>query len=376
MSGKTIAITGRNGFLGRNAALRLEELGHRIVGLGSDASEQDWVDAMQAADVVIHLAGANRPEDPQDFERVNKGSAETLVRIHADVGRPTPVLYASSIRAEGNDTYGLSKRAGEDVLLRYMEETATPVFIFRLPNVFGKWARPNYNSAVATFCHNIARGLPIEVHDPSAPLQLVYVDDVVQAFIDVIENPTDGGFREVSPVYATTVGEVAELIRGFGEDREGNLIDDVGTGLVRALYATYVAALPPEEFSYPLVSHKDARGAFSEVLKTRTAGQFSYFTALPGVTRGGHYHHTKTEKFLIVKGRARFGFRHMITGETFEILTSEEAPEVVQTVPGWSHDVTNIGDDMLISLLWANEIFDREKPDTIAAEVAQSGAGA
>jgi UDP-2-acetamido-2,6-beta-L-arabino-hexul-4-ose reductase len=173
----------------------------------------------------------------------------------------------------------------------------------------------------------------------------------------------------VTPIYETTVGNVADTISGFRADRADSLIDEVGTGLTRALYATYVAALPPTEFSYSIVSHRDPRGAFSEMLKTRTSGQFSYFTALPGVTRGGHYHHTKTEKFLIVHGKARFGFRHMVTGETYEILTNGEEPTVVETVPGWTHDVTNIGETVMVSLLWANEIFDRDRPDTIAEKV-------
>ncbi|MBM3928911.1 MAG: SDR family oxidoreductase, partial [Sphingomonadales bacterium] len=284
-------------------------------------------------------------------------------------GRSIPVIYASSIRASGDDVYGRSKRAGEDALRDYAARSGNPVYIFRLPNVFGKWARPNYNSAVATFCHNIARDLPITVNDPAAPLTLVYIDDVISAFLDVLDDKVTQGFVEAAPVYTTTVGAVADTIRGFRSDRADNLIDAVGTGLTRALYATYVAALPPEEFSYPITSHRDPRGAFSEMLKTRSAGQFSYFNALPGVTRGGHYHHTKTEKFLIVHGRARFGFRHVLTGETHEIFTDGETPTIVETVPGWAHDVTNVGDDVMVSLLWANEIFDRTRPDTIAAKV-------
>jgi len=241
--------------------------------------------------------------------------------------------------------------------------------VFRLPNVFGKWSRPNYNAAVATFCYNVPRDLPIAIHDPASPLSLIYVDDVVQAFLNALDGATTPGFVDAGPVYATTVGAVADIIRGFRSDRDANFIDSVGDGLKRALYATYVAALPPAEFAYPIVSHRDPRGAFSEMLKTRTSGQFSYFTAHPGVTRGGHYHHTKTEKFLIVHGDALFRFRNIITDERHEIRTFGAEPMVVETVPGWSHDVTNVGGDVMVSLLWANEVFDRARPDTVAAPV-------
>jgi UDP-2-acetamido-2,6-beta-L-arabino-hexul-4-ose reductase len=277
---------------------------------------------------------------------------------------------ASSTRAADDSPYGASKRAAEDELLACADQTGSPVAIFRLPNIFGKWCRPNYNSAVATFCHNIARGLPISIHDPAAPLSLVYVDDVVDAFIRLIDADAFAtGFCDIAPVYQTSVGAVADTIRGFREDRDDNLIANVGTGLTRALYATYVSYLPPQEFSYKITSHRDPRGAFSEMLKTREAGQFSYFTAHPGVTRGGHYHHTKTEKFLIVHGEALFRFRHMLTGETHEVRTSGEEPMVVETVPGWTHDVSNVGEGVMVSLLWANELFDRERPDTIAEPV-------
>lgn len=369
MTARRVVVTGADGFIGRNLSLRLAEIGDEVLPLTRASGRDEWFAEVRRADAVIHLAGANRPADPTEFDTVNAGTAALLVEALEAAGRTIPVLYSSSARAAGDDIYGRSKRAGEDALLAYAARSGAPVYIFRLPNVFGKWARPNYNSAVATFCYNIAREQPITVNDPAAPLDLVYIDDVVAAFVDAVDGRIAPGFVEVAPVHATTVGHVADTIRGFRSDRADNLIDAVGTGLTRALYATYVAALPPDEFSYEIASHRDPRGAFSEMLKTRSAGQFSYFTALPGVTRGGHYHHTKTEKFLIVHGRARFGFRHMLTGETHEIFTGGEVPTIVETVPGWAHDVTNVGDDVMVSLLWANEIFDRARPDTIAAAV-------
>jgi UDP-2-acetamido-2,6-beta-L-arabino-hexul-4-ose reductase len=242
--------------------------------------------------------------------------------------------------------------------------------VYRLTNVFGKWCRPNYNSAVATFSHNIARGLPITVNDPSAALRLVYVDDVVESMIALLKEPWQvGGTIDVRPEYETTVEAVVNLLREFSDSRSTRLMPRVGTGFARALYATYVSYLAPGDFAYPLTRHTDPRGVFAEMLKTPDCGQFSFFSAHPGVTRGGHYHHTKTEKFLVVRGRARFGFRNVLTGEQQEILVSGEESRVVETVPGWVHDITNIGDEEMLVMLWANEVFDPGKPDTIASPV-------
>jgi UDP-2-acetamido-2,6-beta-L-arabino-hexul-4-ose reductase len=239
-----------------------------------------------------------------------------------------------------------------------------------LPNVFGKWCRPNYNSAVATFCHNIVNGLPNNVNDPAAPLRLVYVDDVAAAFLSHLGQQSEGlRMAEVEPVYETTVGALAEQLYAFKQSRTDLTTEPVGRGFVRALYSTYISYYKPEQFSYALVKHEDPRGVFVEMLKTRDSGQFSYFTAHPGVTRGGHYHHTKTEKFLVIKGKARFCFRHIESGATHQCLTSGEQPEVVETIPGWSHDITNIGDDEMVVMLWANEVFDRQKPDTVTFKV-------
>ena len=243
------------------------------------------------------------------------------------------------------------------------------MYVFRLPNVFGKWCRPNYNSVVATFCHNISRGLPITVNDPAAVLQLVYVDDVVRHFIALANGDAGSDTTQIDPTYSITLGELTAQIEGFRDSRTNLATGAVGTGLTRALYATYVSYLAPDNFDYPLTAHTDPRGTFVEMLRTPDSGQFSYFTAHPGITRGGHYHHSKTEKFLVIQGKARFGFRHVLTNETFEIITTGGTPRVVETVPGWSHDVTNIGEDTLIVMLWANELFDRDRPDTIAAKV-------
>ena len=367
-----IVVTGADGFIGRNLAVRLRELGHaEVARVTRDTTPAELREAVAGADFVYHLAGVNRPKDPAEFATGNAGFTERLCAALAQAGRPIPVAYASSIQAAQDNAYGRSKRAAEEALLRHGRECGAPVHLFRLANVFGKWCRPNYNSAVATFCHNTARGLPIVVNDPAAALRLVYVDDVVAAFAGLLAQlDAPGGFVEAGPVYETTVGEVAGMIRGFAESRSSLVTPRVGTGLVRALYSTYVSHLPTESFAYEVPRHGDARGVFVEMLKTPDCGQFSYFTAHPGITRGEHYHHSKTEKFLVIKGTARFGFRHIVTGETHELVTRGGEGRIVETVPGWTHDITNVGDDELIVMLWANEIFDRERPDTVAMKVA------
>lgn len=368
-----VLVTGANGFVGKNLAVHLgERAGIEILRFVRGDSLAELARQVAQADCIFHLAGVNRPKVETEFEEGNADLTRALCAAVAASGRKVPVVYASSIQAAQANAYGSSKRAAEEALRAMSAATGSPVYIFRLPNVFGKWCRPNYNSAVATFCHNIAHDLPIQVNDPAAPLRLVYVDDVVAAFLAILDQaPAPGEFAEVQPVYQTTVGELAAQLKAFRDSRASLVTEAVGSGLTRALYSTYITYFEPEQFAYPLVKHEDPRGVFVEVLKTRDAGQFSYFTAHPGVTRGGHYHHTKTEKFLVIKGAARFGFRHIDSGALHEYCTSADKPEVVETIPGWTHDITNIGDDEMIVMLWANEIFDRQHPDTVASKVKE-----
>ncbi|WP_423192328.1 UDP-2-acetamido-2,6-beta-L-arabino-hexul-4-ose reductase [Cupriavidus sp. H18C2] len=370
-----VLITGADGFVGKNLRLVLAERKDVEVSVFTRADDPATLPArVGAVDFVFHLAGVNRPKDPAEFVSGNAGLTQALadaLRQEAVANqRRVPVIYTSSTQAELGNAYGASKRDAEQVLFDLKESHQVPVHVFRLPNVFGKWCKPNYNSAVATFCHNIARDLPIQVNDPAAPVTLVYVDDVVQRFVQLMDGADAqvdaGGFATVTPQYSTTVGELADSIRAFRESRNTLMTDRVGTGLMRALYATYVSYLPVESFAYPVPQYGDARGVFVEMLKTPDCGQFSYFTAHAGITRGGHYHHTKTEKFLVIKGQARFKFRHMQTGETHELVTSGDKAEIVETVPGWTHDITNIGQDEMVVMLWANEVFDRARPDTFA----------
>ena len=371
---RTVLITGADGFIGKNLQVRLRELpGFSVLPFvrGDDVNQLPTL--LAKADVVIHLAGENRPQDEIAFAQVNTGLTVALcnaLKKEADrSGRKLPLLLASSIQAERDNAYGRSKLAAEHAAQNLAESIGNAVVIFRLPGVFGKWCKPNYNSVVATFCHNLAQGLPIQIHDPDAELKLVYVDDVVLALIAALDAPVGVTHGEVAPVYETKLGELAIQIKAFDDCRTTLLSERVGAGFIRALYATYVSYLPKERFSYELPNHSDPRGVFVEMLKTPDSGQFSYFTAHPGITRGGHYHHTKTEKFLVMKGRALFRFRHVLTNELVELNTSGDKPQVVDTIPGWTHDITNVGDDELIVMLWANENFDRQRPDTVACKV-------
>ncbi|MFK0376750.1 NAD-dependent epimerase/dehydratase family protein [Pandoraea sp. NPDC090278] len=371
-----VLVTGSNGFIARNLILKLSEFKDvDVVRFDAHSNVGDLPGMLDGVEFVFHLAGVNRSPEAGDFERGNRDLTQALcdavAAVYTSTGRKIPVLFTSSTQAGRESPYGQSKLAAEQAVRALAQRQGIPAYVFRLPNVFGKWCKPNYNSAVATFCHNTARGLPIEIHDPSARLTLVYVDDVLQRFTDLLFGadaaPDSEGFETVTPSYTTTVGEVAQSIQAFKEGRSTLMTERVGTGLQRALYSTFVSYLPVTDFAYTVPRHEDPRGVFVEMLKTPDCGQFSYFTAHPGITRGGHYHHSKTEKFLVMKGLANFRFRHMVTGETHEFVTSGEKAEIVETVPGWTHDITNVGNDELIVMLWANEVFDRARPDTYSS---------
>jgi len=364
-----VLVTGPDGFLGRNLVIALsEQKDCEVLRFTRQSAIEELATLVRDAEFIFHLAGVNRPTDAAEFIVGNVDLTAELCRVVQTSGRRIPIAYTSSVQAMSDSPYGRSKRKAEQLLEELNAATGSPVHVFRLANVFGKWCRPNYNSVVATFCHNVARQLPIRIDNPESELRLVYVDDVVttlQALLRGQYRP-QGLVAHVEPVYRISVGELAAQIRAFQNCRTTLVSERVGVGLTRALYATYISHLPVESFAYDLHAHADSRGVFVEVLKTPDAGQFSYFTARPGVTRGGHYHHSKTEKFLVISGKARFRFRHLVTDERYEVCTSGDRSQIVETIPGWVHDITNIGEDEMIVMLWANEIYDREHPDTIA----------
>lgn len=366
-----IAITGARGFVARNLIVRLREAGHDdVVEISHDFDTERLETAVAGAELVFHLSGVNRPQNTDEFRTGNAGFTAQLCAALAKVAPHAAVAFSSSTQAVLDNDYGISKFEAEEILLAHGATTGATISIFRLTNIFGKWSRPNYNSAVATFCHNVARDLPIRIDNPQAQLKLIYIDDVIDCFLPLLDPAKrTNGFVSAGPEYDTTVGEVGEIIKSFRTSRDTLTTLPVGIGLLRALYSTYVASLEPASFAYDLPMYVDPRGTFAEMLKTPDCGQFSYFTAHPGVTRGEHYHHSKTEKFLVIKGNAHFGFRHIETGETHEIVTSGEKAQIVETVPGWTHNITNIGQDEMIVMLWANEVFDRDRPDTIGMKV-------
>ncbi len=361
-----ILVTGANGFVGKNLLVFLSEKNYTVTTYLKDESLETLNTKIKNSDFIFHLAGVNRPSNNDEFLTGNVDLTINICKGVSLAKKMIPIVFTSSIQADLENLYGKSKKMAEDVLLDFSKRSGNPVHLFRLPNVFGKWCKPNYNSAVATFCHNIANGLPVKINDPNSIINLVYIDDVIKNFMSLIQGEP---LKEVSPVYKITVGDLEKQLLAFKESKDNLVTEKVGVDLTRALYSTYISYFRPEQFKYSLKKYEDSRGHFVEFLKTKDSGQFSFFTALPGITRGGHYHHSKTEKFLVVKGEAKFCFRHILTNEKFEILTSGKNPEVVETIPGWTHDITNIGSEEMIVMLWANEIFDREIPDTINQKV-------
>lgn len=364
----TVLVTGSNGFIGKNLIIRLKEKNIPFISFTRKNSKDELKTLINNASFIFHLAGENRPKEEKDFESVNAKLTSFICKEIKLANRNIPIIYSSSSQAELDNSYGRSKYNGEIALKNLAKETGNDVYIYRLPGVFGKWSKANYNSVVSTFCHNVANNLPLQVNNPLHELKLVYIDDVISDFLNQMQNlGIKDNYFSVQPEYLITLGELAEQIKAFKASRNSLVSERVGIGLTRKLYATYVSYLLPQDFVYSISTNGDQRGMFAEFFKTKDSGQFSFFTAKPGVTRGGHYHHSKTEKFLVIQGDARFCFKHIISGETSQIKVSGKELKIVETVPGWAHDITNEGNQDLIALLWANEIFDPENPDTISS---------
>lgn len=364
---RKIVVTGAGGFLGRNLCCMLREKGYvNVVSVGKETRREELNAALDDVDFVFHLAGVNRPKREGEFSEVNTEYTRYILGYLSERNSSTSILLASSTQASLDNPYGRSKREAEKLIQEYREVYNVECPIYRLPNVFGKWSKPNYNSFIATFSHNIANDIAIDVHDPDALIDLVYIDDVCESFIKHLYEKTENGAFEVKPTFRVTVGEVARLLFKFKESRSTLLTEKVGVGFKRALYSTYLSFIDPQNFSYPIPSYKDERGEFSEVLKTTDSGQFSFFTARPGVTRGGHYHHSKNEKFIVLAGSALFKFENIVTGERYELRCDAGNSRVVESIPGWSHDITNTGSEEMIVMLWANEIFDAQAADTFS----------
>ena len=370
-----ILVTGAKGFVGRNLCLSLEQMPDVEVlkyDLGDEAKLDGYV---AGCDFLMHLAGVNRPKDAVEFKTGNTVFTEDILEKLAARQNPPPVLLSSSIQAALDNDYGKSKAAAEDAVRAYDEKTGAPVFIYRLANVFGKWCRPNYNSAVATWVYNIARDLPIMVRDPAATVTLVYIDDVVRSFVGCLEPRNTPNTRNeilsVEPSYTKTLGEIVELIKCFHDEPNNLMVPDQQDGFTKRLYSTYLAALPEDKFSYPLTMHCDNRGSFTEALLSAERGQVSVNVSKPGIAKGQHWHHTKHEKFLVVSGKGEINFRMADdpNGRVITYKVSGEKLEVVRIPPGYTHNIVNVGDTDMVTLMWANEVFDPAHPDTFRLEV-------
>lgn len=367
-----ILVTGSEGFVGKNLISELLNQGYKDIMMFDKNTEISMLDEYCAsADFIFHLAGVNRPEKTEEFMEGNFGFTTLLLNKLKENKNICPIMISSSIQAALENDYGNSKKAGEDALLSYSKETGAPVFIYRFPNLYGKWSQPNYNTVVATFCYNIARGIPIQINNPNAVVDLVYIDDVVRELVACLEKKqlSKSNFYQVSEVDSITLKELSELIFAFKESRKSLEISNMGRRIEKNLYSTYLSFLPTDDFSYDLKMNIDERGSFTEILRTKERGQVSVNISKPGITKGNHWHHTKNEKFLVVSGKGVIRFRRIGTEEIIEYFVSGEKLEVVDIPVGYTHNIENVGDTDMVTLMWVNEPFDPEKPDTYFLEV-------
>lgn len=367
-----ILVTGANGFVGRNLVAELRNRGYEDLNLYDIDTDPLLLDEYtKDCKFVFHLAGVNRPKEVDEFMQGNFGFTDTLLDSLKKNSNTCPVLITSSIQAKLDNPYGRSKKAGEDLLFDYAKETGAEVYVFRLPNVFGKWCRPNYNSAIATFCHNIARDLPITVNDPEVVMNLVYIDDVVWAFTATLKDDVliEDGFCKVATMHTVKLGRIVELLNEFKESRTTLSVPNMSDGFEKALYSTYLSYLPEDQFSYPLKMHTDNRGSFTEIIRTTERGQFSVNISRAGITKGNHWHHSKNEKFLVVSGKGLIQFRKIGTQEVIDYHVSGGKLEVVDIPPGYTHNIINEGDEDLVTFMWVNEPYNPDNPDTMFERV-------
>ncbi|OZT76868.1 capsular polysaccharide biosynthesis protein CapF [Salinicoccus roseus] len=367
-----ILVTGANGFIAKNLIADLShDEEHNIFKITRTTDREELEKACAQAEFVFHLAGVNRPENEEEFMKGNHDFTKELLSILKKYHNTSPILITSSIQAERNNPYGKSKKAAEEIVFEYGRELGSKTLVYRLPNVFGKWCKPNYNSVVATFCHNITQNLPIQVNDPQKKLSLVYIDDIIKEFknsMNGLEN-RKSDYCEVDMVHQVKLGEIAELLQNFRETRNSRLVPDMSNSFVKKLYSTYLSYLPEDEFNYDLKMNIDERGSFTEFLKTPDKGQVSVNVSKPGITKGNHWHHTKNEKFLVVSGKGVIRFRKLTETKILEYHVSGEKLEVIDIPVGYTHNIENQGDGDMVTIMWANELFDPKNPDTFYEEV-------
>lgn len=363
---RTVLVTGARGFIGRNLAARLSQQRNvRVIEFGSENNQDQLRAGVAQSDVVFHLAGINRPDDPADFVK-NTDCTVALCEAIRDAGTRSKVVMTSSIQAEQHNPYGHSKKAAENALITFSKETETDVACFRLKNVFGKWCRPNYNSVVATFCHNVSRDLPIQINDPDAVLELVYIDDVVDALLAEGQRPGSPLLitEDRIPAHSISLGDLAGQLQSYSEMQETLLVADFSVRFNQQLYATYLSHVEPSRLEYGLTVRSDDRGNLAEFIKSQAFGQIFVSRTRPGVTRGNHFHNTKTEKFFVIEGEAVISLRQIGSDEVIRHHVCGREYRIVDIPPGYTHSITNVGSGEMITLFWASEIFDPDCPDT------------
>lgn len=367
-----ILVTGAKGFVGRNLITELKNRKYtEIFECDRDTDPTLLDEYCKEADFVYHLAGVNRPKDQSEFMESNFGFTSNLLSSLKKHNNYCPVMISSSIQAELDNPYGKSKKAVEELILSYCQEVGSKVFIYRFPNIFGKWCRPNYNSVIATFCHNIAHNLQIQVNDPNVVLNLVYIDDVINELIKALEGKENkvGLYCEMPIVYTITLGEIVDLLYTFRKSRENKFVPNMSDTFTKKLYSTYISYLPNDQFKYDLIMNVDHRGSFTEFIKTSDRGQISVNISKPGITKGNHWHHTKNEKFLVVCGNGVIRFRRIDSDKIFEYFVNGNKLEVVDIPTGYTHNIQNLGDTDMVTIMWVNETFDSKNPDTYYMEV-------
>lgn len=372
---KTVLVTGSRGFIGKNLIVRLEELDNvAIKSYDKEDNIETLKKYLQESDFIFHLAGVNRPEKVEEFEKVNVGLTKDIIDLLEEMGKRIPVVITSSIQAESDNPYGKSKKRAEDELIKYSKKNRIPVYIYRLPNVFGKWSKPNYNSVVSTFCYNISHNLDIIISDPEKELELVYIDDIVEEFVELLLRK-DRNFKEyfysINKTFKITLKELADKIYQIRDMRKTLIVPDLSDDFMKYLHSTYLTYLDENDFSYDLDLKEDNRGNFVELIKSTTFGQVSISRSRKGVIRGNHYHNTKNEKFCVIQGKAVIKLKNILDDKIISYYVSDEKMEIIDIPPSYAHSIENLtdGDGEMILLIWANEIFDPENPDTYYCEV-------
>lgn len=364
-----IVVTGANGFIGKNLIFELKNRGYEnIYPITKESPSYELYRVLDNADFVFHLAGVNRPLVNEEFEIGNVGLTEKIINYLLYIKKSVPIVYTSSIQAESSNLYGQSKRKAELILENYKETLQADIFIYRLPNVFGKWSKPNYNSVIATFCYNISRDLDIKIDNQDTVLQLIYIDDIIKLFVNHIENPEKEEII-IEPIYKINLNDLAKLIFSFKEGRENLDVINTRNSFEKKLYSTYLSFLPEDKFSYELKMNVDERGSFTEFLRMREHGQISINISKPGITKGNHWHHTKIEKFLVVSGEGIIRLRKIDSEKIIEYPVNGKQMTVVDIPVGYTHSIVNTGKTDLVTIIWVNELFDQKVPDTFFMEV-------